>query len=188
MTVFRNRKTAERSGAENMLRYLFEFRFVRFGYGYTLRKQSPQGGTLHLQSTRFGPLFDATRSGVRKPPKDAPSVQRFSAPMLLSSRVKQSNKKTNLVFGRFAFDRVCTGDRRIAEAIAARGTLPLKAHASARYLTQQGQMMNGHKKAPRTRGVLTYASCPGGLFSGVIRQPCSSNGVRRGIYTWPSGR
>lgn len=44
MTVFRNRKTAERSGAENMFRYLFEFRFVRFGYGYILRKQSPQGG------------------------------------------------------------------------------------------------------------------------------------------------
>lgn len=42
MTVFRNRKTAEMSGAEN--RYLFEFRFVRFGYGYILRKQSPQGG------------------------------------------------------------------------------------------------------------------------------------------------
>lgn len=70
MTVFRNRKTAERSGAENMHRYLFEFRFVRFGYGYILR--------------------------------------------------------------------------------AARGTLSLKAHASARYLTQQGQAYENRRKTPPT--------------------------------------
>ena len=76
MTVFRNRKTAERSGAENMLRYLFEFRFV------------------------------AIRLRIH-----------------------------------------------IAEAIAARGTRHLQSPRSARYLTQQGQMMNGHKKTPRTRGV-----------------------------------
>lgn len=48
MTVSRNRKTAERSGAENMLRYLFEFRFVAIRLRIHIAEAIAVRGTLHL--------------------------------------------------------------------------------------------------------------------------------------------